>query len=201
MGKRLQGRVAVVTGAGRGIGRGIAALMAEEGAAVVVNDPGTGVDGTSSDPSPADQVVAEIRQAGGTAIANYDSVADYRAAENIVATATAQFGRLDILVNNAGILRDRMIFNMSEEELDAVVRGSSQGHLQLQSPRFASSCASRRRDASSACRRPPVCTATPDRRTTAPRKTASRASPASSRATSAATASPSTPSPRRRRRA
>jgi NAD(P)-dependent dehydrogenase (short-subunit alcohol dehydrogenase family) len=121
MGKRLQGRVAIVTGAGRGIGRGIAALMAEEGAAVVVNDTGTGVDGTSSDPSPADQVVAEIRQAGGTAIANYDSVADYRAAENIVATATAEFGRLDILVNNAGILRDRMIFNMSEEEFDAVV--------------------------------------------------------------------------------
>ena len=121
MGTRLQGRAAVVTGAGRGIGRAIAELLASEGAAVVVNDLGGNVDGSGASSSPADEVVAAIRATGGQAVANYDSVADFKAAERIVGTAVKEFGAIDILVNNAGILRDRMLFNMAEEEWDAVI--------------------------------------------------------------------------------
>ncbi len=121
MGTRLQGKVAVITGGGRGIGRGIALLMAQEGAAVVVNDLGGEVSGGGGSASAADTVVGEIKSAGGQAVANYDSVADFAAAEHIVATAVKAFGHLDILVNNAGILRDRMIFNLSEEDWDAVI--------------------------------------------------------------------------------
>jgi NAD(P)-dependent dehydrogenase (short-subunit alcohol dehydrogenase family) len=121
MGNRLRNKVAVVTGAGRGIGRGIAMLMAAEGAAVVVNDLGGNIDGSGQDASAADDTVRAIAAAGGTAVANYDSVSDFRAAERIVEAAVRSFGRIDILVNNAGILRDRMIFNLSEEEFDAVV--------------------------------------------------------------------------------
>jgi len=118
---RLDGRVAIVTGAGRGIGASVARAMAAQGAAVVVNDLGVSVDGTGADSSPAQQVAAEIKQAGGRAVANHDSVADHEAAENIVRTALNEFGRLDVLVNVAGILRDRMVFNMSEQEWDAVI--------------------------------------------------------------------------------
>jgi NAD(P)-dependent dehydrogenase (short-subunit alcohol dehydrogenase family) len=121
MGARLTGRAAVVTGAGRGIGRAIAELLAAEGAAVVVNDPGVGVDGRGGQANVADEVVAAIRSRGGTAVASCDSVADFAAAERIIGTAVEQFGAIDVLVNNAGILRDRMIFNMSEEEWDAVI--------------------------------------------------------------------------------
>src|SRR5262245_17575769 len=101
---RLEGKVAVVTGAGRGIGRATAIMLAELGASVVVNDPGAALDGTEEDHSVADAVVAEIRQRERDAVASYDSVADFEAAGRIVRTALDAFGRIDILVNNAGIL-------------------------------------------------------------------------------------------------
>jgi NAD(P)-dependent dehydrogenase (short-subunit alcohol dehydrogenase family) len=104
----LDGRVAVVTGAGRGLGRAHALALAEEGAFVVVNDPGVGGDGSGTDPAPAEIVVAEIEKAGGRAVANLDSCADWQAAEKLVAQAVDTFGSLDVLVNNAGILRDKM---------------------------------------------------------------------------------------------
>ena len=119
---RLDGRVAIVTGAGRGIGASLARVMAAEGCALVVNDLGVAVDGAGQDQSPAAAVVDEIVAGGGTAVANYDDVADHAAAEKLVQCALDEFGRLDVVVNVAGILRDRMIFNMSEEEWDAVVR-------------------------------------------------------------------------------
>ncbi|HEY3189852.1 MAG TPA: SDR family NAD(P)-dependent oxidoreductase, partial [Solirubrobacteraceae bacterium] len=118
---RLDGKAAVVTGAGRGIGRAIAELLAAEGAAVVVNDLGTEVDGRGAQASVADEVVAAIRATGGRAVASHESVTDFQAAERIVETAVREFGAIDVLVNNAGILRDRMLFNMSEEEWDAVI--------------------------------------------------------------------------------
>lgn len=122
MGERLKGKVAVITGAGRGIGRGIALLMAEEGAKVVVNDLGGAADGTGASKSPADEVVAEIKKKGSTAVANYSSVTTVEGGENIIKTAIDKFGKIDILVNNAGILRDRMIFNMAPEEWDAIMK-------------------------------------------------------------------------------
>jgi NAD(P)-dependent dehydrogenase (short-subunit alcohol dehydrogenase family) len=118
----LDGRVAIVTGAGRGIGRSVSALLAAEGAAVLVNDLGSAVDGSGTDASPAAEVVAEITEAGGKAAANGADVSDHAAAEGLIASAVEQFGRLDVLVNAAGILRDRMIFNMSEQEWDDVIR-------------------------------------------------------------------------------
>lgn len=121
MGVRLQGRSGVVTGAGRGIGREIALALAAEGAKLLVNDPGVSRVGVGSDAAPADEVVAEIRKHGGTAMANYDSVTDFTAAERIVKSCVDNFGRIDILVNCAGVLRDRMIFNMAEEEWDMVL--------------------------------------------------------------------------------
>ena len=118
----LDGRVAIVTGAGRGIGRSTALLLAAEGASVVVNDLGANVDGSGADATPAQQVVEEITSAGGSAIVNGADVSDHAAAEGLIKSAIAEFGRLDVLVNVAGILRDRMIFNMSEQEWDDVIR-------------------------------------------------------------------------------
>lgn len=117
----LKDKVAVVTGAGGGIGRGIALLFAKHGAKVVVNDLGGSGSGEGRDTTPADKVVAEIVAAGGTAVSNYDSVASFAAGEKIIGTALEKFGRIDIVVNNAGILRDRMLFNMSEDDWDAVI--------------------------------------------------------------------------------
>ena len=121
MAQMLKGKVAVVTGAGRGIGRGEALLLAKEGAKVVVNDMGGHFDGTGAHHGPADEVVKEIKDLGGQAVPNYESVTDFQGAKRIIDTAINSFGRLDVLVNNAGILRDRMMFNMSEEEWDAVI--------------------------------------------------------------------------------
>lgn len=127
MGNRLEGKVAVVTGGGRGIGRAVAFLLAEEGASVVVNDLGCDVDGTGSSREPADAVVEEIRARGGQAVANYDDVSRMEGGENVIRTAVDTFGRLDILVNSVGILWDRMIFQMSPEDFDRVVRNNLKG--------------------------------------------------------------------------
>jgi len=115
------GRTCIVTGAGRGIGREYALMLAAEGASVLVNDLGGSRDGTGADRGPAAEVVAEIEAAGGTAAANTDSVADFEGAGRMVAQAVDTFGRLDVVVNNAGILRDRMLANMTEAEWDAVI--------------------------------------------------------------------------------
>jgi len=118
----LDGRVAIVTGAGRGIGRSVASLLAGEGAAVVVNDRGVAVDGSGSDAGPAQQAVDEITAAGGKAVANGADISDHAAAEDLIKTAISEFGQLDVVVNVAGILRDRMVFNMTEQEWDDVIR-------------------------------------------------------------------------------
>jgi NAD(P)-dependent dehydrogenase (short-subunit alcohol dehydrogenase family) len=120
--KSLDGKVIIVTGAGRGIGRAIALLAAAEGAKVVVNDPGVAADGSGTDAAPAEQVVEEIRKAGGTAVANFDSVAEALAAANIVKTATDTYGKLDGVVNNAGILRDAIFHRMSVDAFEQVIK-------------------------------------------------------------------------------
>jgi NAD(P)-dependent dehydrogenase (short-subunit alcohol dehydrogenase family) len=121
MGRLLEGKVALVTGGGRGVGRGIALLLAEAGAKVVVNDLGAALDGQPDGEQPGDEVVARIRQAGGEAITDSGSVADWNAAHRMVEAAVNTFGRIDIVINNAGILRDVMFHRMSEAEFDAVL--------------------------------------------------------------------------------
>ena len=125
----LDGRVAIITGAGRGIGREHALFFAAEGARVVVNDHGSSNDGSASGESPADDVVSEIRDAGGEAVPNTDDVADWAGAERLIQTAIDAFGDLDVVVNNAGILRDRTIVNMTEAEWDDVIAVHLKGHF------------------------------------------------------------------------
>jgi len=125
----LEGKVAIVTGAGRGIGRSHALALAGAGAKVVVNDLGVAVSGEGGDVSPAEAVAAEIRTVGGEAVADGENVADFAGAERMVRRALDTFGRLDILVNNAGILRDRMLVNMTEAEWDAVIAVHLKGHF------------------------------------------------------------------------
>jgi len=125
----LTGKVAIVTGAGRGIGRAHALALAAAGAKVVVNDLGGSLAGEGADVSPAEQVVEEIKAAGGEAVANGENVADYAGAGRLVGQAVDELGGLDILVNNAGILRDRMIVNMTEQEWDAVINVHLKGHF------------------------------------------------------------------------
>ena len=127
----LDNKVAIVTGSGRGIGREIALLLAKEGAKVVINDLGGSADGQGNNTKVADEVVAEIKAAGGEAVANYDSVAEYESAGKIVQQAIDSFGRLDIVVNNAGILRDRILHRMTEEEFDAVINVHLKGTFNM----------------------------------------------------------------------
>jgi NAD(P)-dependent dehydrogenase (short-subunit alcohol dehydrogenase family) len=125
----LDGRVAIITGAGRGIGREHALLFAAEGAKVVVNDLGGANDGTGTDLTPAQQTVADIKAMGGEAIVNGDNVADWEGGQRLINSAIEAFGDLDIVVNNAGILRDRVLVNMTEEEWDSVVAVHMKGHF------------------------------------------------------------------------
>jgi NAD(P)-dependent dehydrogenase (short-subunit alcohol dehydrogenase family) len=125
----FDGKVAIVTGAGRGIGRSHALLLASEGAAVVVNDLGGSSGGEGSDATPAQQVVDEITAKGGRAVANSDSVSSWTGAEALIQQAVDAFGGLDVLINNAGILRDKMSFNMDEAEWDAVIEVHLKGHF------------------------------------------------------------------------
>jgi len=122
MGKLLEGKVAVVTGSGRGIGRGIALALAKEGAKLVINDVGCATDGRGTDADPAAAVCKEIAALGGEAIPNYDSVSEFDSAGNIIKSAVDKWGQIDILVNNAGILRDKQLVNMSPEDFDAVLK-------------------------------------------------------------------------------
>lgn len=127
--KGLDGRVCIVTGAGRGLGREHALAMAAEGAKLVINDLGGGVDGTGADAGPAADVVDEIRSMGGEAVANTESVTSWEGAQRLVQAAVDAFGDLHVLVNNAGILRDRVLINMSEEEWDSVIAVHLKGHF------------------------------------------------------------------------
>ena len=126
---QLDGKVAIVTGAGRGIGRAEALLLAAEGAAVVVNDLGGESSGEGADQRPAQQVADEIVAAGGRAVANFDNIATWDGGQALVAQAVDELGGLDVLINNAGILRDKMSFNMTEEEWDAVINVHLKGHF------------------------------------------------------------------------
>ena len=127
----LDGKVAIVTGAGRGLGRVEALELARQGARVVVNDYGLSLQGDPEQSSPAEDVVAEIRAAGGEAVAHAGDVSDWDDSTGLVRTAIEQFGGLDILVNNAGIIRDRMIFSMTEEEFDSVIKVHLKGHFAM----------------------------------------------------------------------
>ena len=199
----LDGKVAVITGAGRGIGREEALLMAKHGAKVVVNDLGGHFDGTGQSRSPAEDVVKEIRAAGGEAVANFESVTDFKAAKRIIECAIDNFGKLNIVVNNAGILRDRMIFNMTEEDWDAVVAVHLKGSFNVARHARATGASSTRpatcsTAASSTPAPTPASSATPGRATTARPRPRSPRWRSSSTARCSVTASPPTRSRRSR---
>lgn len=200
-----EGRVVVVTGAGRGLGRAHALAYAAEGARVVVNDLGVGLDGTPNPDSPAARVVEEIRAAGGDAVAHGGDIATTDGAASLVHTALDTYGRLDTLVNNAGFLRDRMLVNLDEDDWDAVLRVHLKGHfLTLRHAaahwRAETKAAAHRPRGSSTPAAAPACWAHSARATTAPPRPASSASPSSPPPNSPATASRPTPSPPRRAR-
>jgi NAD(P)-dependent dehydrogenase (short-subunit alcohol dehydrogenase family) len=130
----LDGRVAIITGGGRGIGQSISKLFAAEGASVIINDLGVNTDGTGGDEGPAHETAVEITGTGGVAIADGGDISDEATGERLVATAIKEFGKLDVVVNVAGILRDRMIFNLSPEDWDAVIRVHLRGHYSTVRP-------------------------------------------------------------------
>jgi NAD(P)-dependent dehydrogenase (short-subunit alcohol dehydrogenase family) len=134
MGDRLKGRTAIITGGGRGIGRGISLLMASEGANVVVNDIGVSLDGAQPSDGPANDVVDEIKTSGGSAVPSFDSVATVEGGEKIIRTALDNYGRVDIVVHVAGVLRDRMVFNMTEDEWDQVIAVHLKGYFAIAKP-------------------------------------------------------------------
>ena len=125
MGNRLEGKVAVVTGGGRGIGKGIAKLLAEEVASILVNDKGTEVDGTGNSQVPANSVVEEIKSSGGNAIANYDDISTMEGGESLIQSCIDNYGQIDVLVNSVGSLKDRMIYQMTPSDFDQVVRNNA----------------------------------------------------------------------------
>lgn len=131
MGDKLKGQVALVTGGGRGIGEAVSLYFAEQGASVMVADAGVARDGSGSDAAPAEQVVSKIKEKGGNAIANFTSITDFNAVEEMINTCVATFGKLDILVNCAGVLRERMIVNMTEDEWYAVLNVHLNGSFNL----------------------------------------------------------------------
>jgi NAD(P)-dependent dehydrogenase (short-subunit alcohol dehydrogenase family) len=131
MARLMEGKVAVVTGAGRGIGAAIATMMAEHGAKVVVNDIGVSLGGEGGDKAPADKVVAAIKKAGGQAVANFDSVAEFNSAAKIIQCAVDTFGRIDCVVNNAGILRDVIFHKMTEDDWDSVLKVMLKGAFNM----------------------------------------------------------------------
>jgi NAD(P)-dependent dehydrogenase (short-subunit alcohol dehydrogenase family) len=131
MARLMEGKVAVVTGAGRGIGAAIATMMAEHGAKVVVNDIGVSLGGEGGDKAPADEVVAAIKKAGGQAVANFDSVAEFNSAAKIIQCAVDTFGRIDCVVNNAGILRDVIFHKMTEDDWDSVLKVMLKGAFNM----------------------------------------------------------------------
>jgi len=162
----LEGKVAVITGSGRGIGREEALLMAKHGAKIVVNDLGGGFDGTGASTGPAQDVVNEIKKNGGEAVANGDSVSDFKSAKKIIQCALDTFGSLNIVINNAGILRDRMIFNMAEEDWDSVLAVHLKGTFNMS--RHACEYWREEHKKGNMLNGRPVCSATWARATTAP---------------------------------